>query len=221
MIPLNALGVGFARGLMHAAEPGHIATIGTLLERGSSVRVALRVGALWGLGHALTLLASGLALLVLGVRVPESLLRAAQWGVVGLMVLFALQGLWQLARTRGERLDKHHDHHDEEAPTLRRSGLRAVVVGALHGLSGSMGVALLAVATIRTRFGAGLYVLLLASGALLGMTALTAALGASLRALHRWPRLADRWLPFGACVLGLLVAAGLAVRLASGGSLEG
>lgn len=224
MALLSALAVGFARGLVHASEPSHLATIGTVLERGSSIRVAARVGALWGAGHALTVLGVGLPLVLLGVSVPRSIASAGLLGVVLLMGFFAAQRLWLLARSSPATVDTPHDHDHEEAALLRRSGWRALVLGALHGLSGSLGLSLLVVlpgGSADRRFQGAMQVLVLALGAVAGMTTLTALVGAALKWLHRWPRVADRWIPLAASVVGLLFAVWLGVSWALYGALPG
>jgi len=51
------LGVGL--GARHALEPDHLAAVSVLTADGPSARRGMLVGALWGVGHALALLACG------------------------------------------------------------------------------------------------------------------------------------------------------------------
>jgi high-affinity nickel-transport protein len=58
----------------------------------------------------------------------------------------------------------------------RHVSLRAVGVGAVHGLAGTAAVSLLVLATIQTALGAAVYLVVFGLGTVAGMTALTAVL---------------------------------------------
>jgi sulfite exporter TauE/SafE len=73
-----------------------------------------------------------------------------------------------------------HDHRH-----LFEGGLRPFVVGLVHGLAGSAGVALLAVGAARTAAEGLLYAGMLGLGALVAMLALTALLSLPLDSLRR------------------------------------
>ena len=71
--------LGFLLGLRHASDPDHVVAISTIVARHRSAWAASRVGVAWGLGHSLTIVAVGSALVALGVA-PDNLLEA---GVLG------------------------------------------------------------------------------------------------------------------------------------------
>lgn len=58
----------------------------------------------------------------------------------------------------------------------RRLALRPLLVGAVHGMAGSAAVSLLVLSTVRSAWGAVLYLGLFGLGTIVGMTALTAAM---------------------------------------------
>ena len=58
----------------------------------------------------------------------------------------------------------------------RRVGLRALLVGAVHGMAGTAAVALLVLATLHTVAAAAVYLVVFGLGTIAGMTALTAAM---------------------------------------------
>jgi len=70
--------------------------------------------------------------------------------------------------------------------------VRSLCVGLVHGLAGSAAVALLALTTIRSAWGAVGYLLLFGVGTMAGMTAITALLSlpfaARIPLLQRWGR---------------------------------
>src|SRR4029078_9427572 len=67
---LNSSGLGSLLGMRHALEPDHLTAVSTLVtgERGS-YRAAL-LGAFWGLGHTMALVAVGAVLVVLRAEMP-------------------------------------------------------------------------------------------------------------------------------------------------------
>ena len=70
-------------GLRHATDPDHIAAMTTLVASGRERigRSAARLGAWWGLGHAVTLVAFGIPILLAERYLPEGLQRGAETAV--------------------------------------------------------------------------------------------------------------------------------------------
>ncbi len=101
MTILSFILVGFLLGLRHATDADHVIAMSTLVSRERSLRPALMLGALWGIGHTLTLTVAGTLLLAFGVVIPA---RAALLleGVVGMMLValgvWALSGAYQALR---------------------------------------------------------------------------------------------------------------------------
>lgn len=60
-------------GLRHATDPDHLAAVTTLVASGEerAARRARELGLAWGLGHAVTLFAFGLPIILLGTVLPE------------------------------------------------------------------------------------------------------------------------------------------------------
>jgi nickel/cobalt exporter len=170
-----AIVLGFLLGLRHATDADHVVAVGTLLHREPSPVRAARLAALWGLGHTITFAVLGLAVVVAGVRLPERFERVAELLVAAMLVVL---GLWTLRRTK------------RPAPDVPR--WRPLVIGVVHGLAGSAGIALLALAAIPTRLGALAYLGLFCAGTVAGMIALTTAmslpLGWSIRRSGSVPR---------------------------------
>jgi len=162
MLDLSALVLGLGLGLRHATDADHVAVVSAMLQREPGVLRAMRVAALWGLGHTVSFLALGLLIVLAGFRVPESFERAVELLVAAMLVGL---GVWHLARGSGANV-----------PKRAISATRPMAVGLVHGLAGSAGVALLAGATIRSPLWATLYLALFGVGTVLGMALLTAAL---------------------------------------------
>lgn len=168
MNELTVLLLGIGLGLRHATDADHVVVVSTLLQREPGTRQAARVAALWGLGHTLSFFSVGLLIVALGVQIPESFETFAEILVALMLMSF---GVWHALRQPEPRR--------EEAPvgparaSQRLQLTRPVLVGLVHGLAGSAGVALLVSATIASRALATFYLALFGLGTVLGMVLLT------------------------------------------------
>ena len=185
--------IAIALGLRHATDPDHLAAVGTLMASGRerAGRRAASLGAAWGLGHALTLFAFGLPIVVFEAYVPEQLQQGAEL-TVGLVIVFLAVVL--LARWRRGAFHGHvHEHGDgahlhvhshaggERART--RSPRSAFAIGLLHGMGGSAGVGVLLVASIESTLSGVLALGLLAAFTAVSMALLSTGFGAGLTRL--------------------------------------
>jgi hypothetical protein len=216
---LATAGVGFVLGMRHALDPDHVAAVSTMLGRGAGVRRSSLVGTFWGLGHALSLLAAGGAIVALRLSIPDAATRWVETAValmlVGLgagAIRAALQGYSVHAHAHAHDGHEHVHFHAHRAGASEQHhhahplgcGARPFLVGMLHGLAGSAGVALLALASAPSRAAALLYLAALAGGSLLGMLVLSGLMSLPLslfarryQALHLRFRLLAGALSFG------------------------
>jgi ABC-type nickel/cobalt efflux system permease component RcnA len=153
------LAVAVLLGLRHATDPDHLAAVSTLVAGGRD-RIARRAGELglaWGLGHAVTLFAFGLPILLLDSYLPERVQQAAETAVAVVIVYLAVRLLvrWRRGDFRhthahahaGEQHSHAHASHDHRHP---RSRLGAFGIGLVHGMGGSAGVGILLVASVES-----------------------------------------------------------------------
>jgi ABC-type nickel/cobalt efflux system permease component RcnA len=199
-------GVGFVLGLRHALDPDHVVAVTTLASQKIGLRRTSLVGAFWGLGHALALGVAGGVILALRLTIPPATRHALEALVAVMLVV-----LGTLALRRGLRWKLHahphqhdgtthvhfHAHRRQETQVHRhphplQGGLRPFLVGLVHGLAGSAGLALLALTAAPT-LGAGLvYLAIFGLGSIAGMLLLSALMSVPLSyvearyaALHR------------------------------------
>lgn len=191
------LAVALLLGLRHASDPDHLAAVSTLIasEPGDGSRRAGRLGLAWGLGHAVTLAAFGLPIVLFHAYLGEFAQQAAET-LVGLMIIFLAARL--LARWRSGRFHVHahrhgqlehrhlhphathgarHDHRHEPEVRLGRSPVQAFGIGLLHGVGGSAGVGVLLLATIPSQAEAVAALVVLALGTAISMALLSSAFG--------------------------------------------
>ena len=174
--------VAAALGLRHATDPDHIAAVTTVVASGQerAARSAARLGACWGLGHALTLVVFGLPVLLSQQFLPERVQQGAETAVAALIVFLALR---LLVRWRHGYFDLHaHPHEERHHRHPVRSPLGAFAIGLVHGMGGSAGVGVLLLAAIPSTTTAVASLLVLAVFTAVSMTLVTTGLGATLAA---------------------------------------
>jgi len=94
----SIIALGFFLGMRHATDPDHVIAVSTIVARHRSLSHAALIGALWGLGHTITILAVGSGIVVFGWVIPARVGLSMEFSV-GLMLIllgvFNLSGLWQ------------------------------------------------------------------------------------------------------------------------------
>jgi len=167
-------------GLRHATDPDHIAAVTTLMATGRerATRSAARLGAWWGVGHATTLVAFGLPILLAQRYLPERLQQSAETAVAAVIVFLALR---LLVRWRHGYFDLHaHPHPEREHRHAVRTPAGALAVGLVHGMGGSAGVGVLLLAAIPSESVAVAALVLLALFTAVSMTVVTIGFGLTL-----------------------------------------
>jgi hypothetical protein len=155
---LLVLGIALLLGLRHATDPDHIAAV-TTLGAGDG-RSAARLGLAWGGGHATSLFAFGLPIVLYRAYLPAVAQEGAEAAVGVLIVGLAIA---LLVRTRRPR-------------RRLRTRATAYAIGLVHGTGGSAGVGILLLAAIHDRSLAIAGLALFAAGTALSMTVLSAGL---------------------------------------------
>jgi hypothetical protein len=167
-------------GLRHATDPDHIAAVTTLVASGEkrAGRAAARLGAYWGLGHALTLVLFGLPILLFQQFLPVRVQQGAETAVAALIVFLALR---LLVRWRHGYFDLHpHVHEDQDHRHAVRTPLGAFGIGLVHGTGGSAGVGVLILAAIPSVTVACVALVILAFFCAVSMTIVTSSFGLTL-----------------------------------------
>jgi len=136
LTPGAILALGFTLGAGHALEPDHVAAVGTLVSEQRRLAVSCLLGACWGVGHTLALLAAGVAVLVFRVAMPPGLERGLDMSVALLSIGLGLRALFRLAARVS--LHRHpHSHggggaHSHYHLHLRHLHLRHLHLPDLH-----------------------------------------------------------------------------------------
>ena len=167
-------------GLRHATDPDHLAAVTTLVASGRerATRSAARLGAWWGLGHAVTLVAFGLPILLAERFLPERAQQGAETAVAALIVFLAVRLLvrWRHGMFATVGADTAASGHRHGV----RTRFGAFGIGLVHGMGGSAGVGVLLLAAIPEETVAVAALLVLALFTAVSMTIVTTGFGATL-----------------------------------------
>jgi high-affinity nickel-transport protein len=152
---LSALVVGLILGMRHATDGDHVVAVSAIASSERSVFRAMRIGAAWGIGHSVTLLLVGGAIVLFRLTIPPRLGLAFEMAVAVMLVGL---GAYTLIR------------RSMDTPASLK---RPIAVGFVHGLAGSAFVALLVLAAIPGWLSQLVYLALFGLGTIAGMAAIT------------------------------------------------
>jgi ABC-type nickel/cobalt efflux system permease component RcnA len=189
-------------GIRHATDPDHLTAVSTIvLSRGNEGgRRAGVLGLAWGVGHATTLLAFGIPLLLFARQLPATVLQGAEVAIGLIIILLAARLLLRWRRGHyhthshghGGVLHAHPHVHEgvhpesstghahDHAERLGRSPLGAFGIGMVHGLGGSAGAGILVVGAASSRMPGVAALILFAGGTAASMALVSAGFGYAL-----------------------------------------
>jgi high-affinity nickel-transport protein len=115
--------LGFFLGTRHATDPDHVIAITTIVTRDRDLYRSTIVGILWGIGHTLTILSVGGAIILFGLVIPPRLGLTMEFSVGLMLVLLGIfnltafvESLEEIAsdRTVGAATSSHFHSHAGE-----------------------------------------------------------------------------------------------------------
>lgn len=102
--------LGFFLGMRHATDSDHVVAITTIVSRQRSIASAALTGVFWGIGHSLTLLVIGGAIIVFGLVIPERLGMSLEFCVALMLILLGVLNLRATLRAVRTAREEHHEH---------------------------------------------------------------------------------------------------------------
>ena len=197
---LSILVAGLLLGLRHATDPDHVVAVTTIVSRRGSLRSAGLVGTAWGIGHTLTILVVGGAIVLFKLTISPRVELALEMVVAVMLIVLGI------ANISGERAQVE-------------SRTRPLLVGVVHGLAGSAAVGLLVLTLIDSAPLAMAYLVLFGAGTIVGMVLMTVAIALpSLFAVHRMAN-AGRYLRLASGAVSIVFGVMLAHHIGFGGGL--
>jgi ABC-type nickel/cobalt efflux system permease component RcnA len=120
--------LGFFLGMRHATDPDHVIAVSTIVTRARGTKNAALIGAVWGLGHTVTILIVGAGIIVLGWVIPARVGLSLELSVGVMLIVLGLMNLTGIlgripagpathshAHPHGDYIHTHPHGHDPEA----------------------------------------------------------------------------------------------------------
>jgi len=95
---LSVIALGFFLGMRHATDPDHVIAVTTIVSRQQSIRHAALIGILWGVGHTITILIVGSAIILFGIVIPPRLGLSMELSVGLMLILLGVLNLSGIMR---------------------------------------------------------------------------------------------------------------------------
>ena len=216
--------LGMLMGVRHALEPDHLSAVTTMMAETRDARRSAVLGAVWGLGHTISLIIVGTALLLSGTMLSERMAASFEFFVALMLIVLGIRALVLASREGaigGDHLHAHDGHahvHRGPAAHVHVGGhvlaLRPLLVGLVHGAAGSGALTALVFAELPTFHTRVFYIVLFGFGSVVGMGVASGIAGASFHRFATTPS-RRRWLAVASGVLSISVGVVWAVPAVS------
>lgn len=111
---LTIIAIGFLLGMRHATDPDHVIAVSTIVTREHSIKRSALIGAAWGVGHTLTILAVGGSIILFRITLPARVGLAMELAVAIMLIVLGLKNLQPLMSASVTRIavpkPTAHDH---------------------------------------------------------------------------------------------------------------
>ncbi len=95
---LSIIALGFFLGMRHATDADHVIAVTTIVSRQRSIRHAALIGVLWGVGHTITILVVGSAIILFGLVIPPRAGLTMELSVGLMLILLGILNLSGMMR---------------------------------------------------------------------------------------------------------------------------
>lgn len=209
---ISILGISFLLGMRHATDPDHLVAITTVIakQKKGILNTAL-IGALWGIGHSITVTLVAIPVIIYSLVIPPSLEQIMEL-IVGLMLI--ILGILNLSGISAKMQDKL------TPVTIHNHPHRPLIIGLIHGLAGSAAIALLILSTIQDTVLSIVYLLVFHIGIITGMMIITLGIGASIMMLNKQSDIINRYLVLASGLLSLLFGLYIMLQIVTESSLQ-
>jgi ABC-type nickel/cobalt efflux system permease component RcnA len=110
---LAIIAVGFFLGMRHATDPDHIIAVTTIVARHRNARGAALIGAVWGVGHTLTILLVGGGIILFQWVIPARIGLSMEFSVGIMLILLGIMNLRGVLQLVTERRNEAHPHETQ------------------------------------------------------------------------------------------------------------
>jgi ABC-type nickel/cobalt efflux system permease component RcnA len=117
---LTIVAIGFLLGMRHATDPDHVIAVSTIVTREHSVKRSALTGVAWGIGHTLTILAVGGAIILFKITLPPRIGLAMELAVGVMLIGLGLKNVRGMITWSAERAGVAQS--DQESPRFHAHG---------------------------------------------------------------------------------------------------
>src|ERR1700749_4713515 len=107
---LAAVGLGFVLGMRHATDPDHVIAVSPIVSRHRNIRQRGVMGALWGIGHTITIFCVGAAIILFNVVIPPRIGLAMELAVGLMLIVLGIFNLTGITQRITRRYTPQHSH---------------------------------------------------------------------------------------------------------------
>lgn len=107
---LAIVGLGFVLGMRHATDPDHVIAVSTIVTRQRSIRHAGLIGALWGVGHTVTIFIVGTLIILFRLTIPPRVGLTMELMVGFMLILLGVLNLTGALQWFTRRFTPAHHH---------------------------------------------------------------------------------------------------------------
>ncbi len=169
-------------GFTHAFEADHLLAVSNIVSKRNNIKLSMKDGIYWGLGHASTIFFIGILMIILKAGISENYFHYFE-ALVGLMLI--VLAIYRLVKyfsnkkivihTHGHvheggqhkhlhvHIGKEHKHKHQHEHSL------AYGIGLVHGLAGSGALIVVVMSQINTPFDGLIYLAIFGAGCIAGM----------------------------------------------------
>lgn len=197
--------LAFILGMKHAIEPDHIIAMSTIICKEKNVSKAAILGALWGIGHTVTLFVIGMIGIMTKHKIPENLAVLLERSVGIMIIILAIKLLVNYKKPLSSHAHDHiHNHMDihhhpyENDHTYQAKhatgGLdvsnmmqytKSLLIGLVHGLAGGAAMILLTLSTVKSYWEGALFIIIFGIGTIFSMLVFAMIFGIPFALNHR------------------------------------
>jgi hypothetical protein len=254
----SIVALGFFLGMRHATDPDHVIAVSTIVSRERNIAKSAWVGAVWGIGHTLTIFVVGAVLILLdfvglqqgsgaaGFHISPRIGLLMDLAVAVMLIVLGIMNIRRFTRwapalateaalhshshAHGDYVHAHphghapesHPHAADQTPVARLDKIlqrfrsynlvRPLIIGIVHGLSGSAAVALLVVPIIRDPKWSVAYLLVFVVGTVIGMMLITLTIASAFHLVRGGQKFFQR-LAFASGLLSLCFGVFIAYQI--------
>jgi hypothetical protein len=128
--------IGFFLGMRHATDPDHVIAVSTIVSRERSMARAGLIGAFWGLGHTITIVAVGAGIIVFNLVIPPRIGLSMEFAVGLMLILLGILNLTGTSRWLSEKFSPAHPRIAGEHAHVHEHGSQLHYHWHSHRLSG-------------------------------------------------------------------------------------